>query len=80
MEPMVRAPGQRIDDRIRPDVLFDQSAAERGAATGAAKRIVYGEVARVGPLGMDRWAPSPEDLARIRRRLVAIKTQPRGVG
>ena len=57
---LVRAPGQRTYELIRPVVLFGQSPAERAAETGAAERTLYRQVARFDQLGMASLVPPPK--------------------
>ncbi len=60
IELLARAPGQRTYELIRPVVLFGRSAAERAAATGAAERTLYRQVARFDQLGMASFVPPPK--------------------
>src|SRR5215207_8637285 len=57
---LVRAPGQRTYELIRPVVLFGQSPAERAAETGAAERTLYRQVARFEQLGLAGLVPPPK--------------------
>jgi transposase len=57
---LARTPGQRTYELIRPVVLFGQSPAERAAATGAAERTLYRQVARFDQLGMASFVPPPK--------------------
>ena len=60
IELLARTPGQRTYELIRPVVLFGQSPAERAAATGAAERTLYRQVARFDQLGMASFVPPPK--------------------
>src|SRR5215208_5700070 len=57
---LVREPGQRSYELIRPVVLFGQSPAERAAETGLSERSVYRQVARFGQLGLAGLVPPPK--------------------
>jgi len=60
IELLVRAPGQRTYELIRPVVLFGQSPAEPAAETGAAERTLYRHVARFNQLGMASFVSPPK--------------------
>jgi len=60
LEFRLQAAGQRTYELIRPVVLFGHSPAERAAATGAAERTLYRQVARFAQLGMASFVPPPQ--------------------
>lgn len=56
---LLREPGQRTYELIRPVVLFGQSPAERAAETGLSARTVVRQAARFEQLGMASFVAPP---------------------
>lgn len=60
LELLVRSPGQRTYELIRPVVLFGQPPAERATETSTAARTVYRHVARFEERGLAGLEPPPK--------------------
>jgi putative transposase len=69
---LMREPGQRSYELIRPVVLFGQSPAARAVETGLSARTVVRQAARFAQLGMASFVPPP---TREQHRLLPVEVR-----
>ena len=81
LELLVRTPGQRTYELIRPVVLFGQPSVERAAETNTAARTVYRHLARFDARGLAGLEPPPRIArhhrlsAELRQAIIELKRE-----
>lgn len=81
LELLVRTPGQRTYELIRPVVLFGQPSVERAVETNTAARTVYRHLARFDERGLAGLEPPPRIArhhrlsAELRQAIIALKRE-----